>query len=100
MSLASRLRALERTTESLRRQHSQWCPECGARFEENPVAVIWVDETLPSDKQKDDLARACFLGQKCSTCNRYVDDDGRAIPGQGEHIKVYRRVKRDGEWER
>ena len=88
MSLASRLRALERNTERLRHQLLDRCPECGARVDQDPVGVIIVDESQPPDEQATDLARADLLGHECSTCGRYVDDGGRALPGQGEHVKV------------
>ena len=88
MSLASRLRALERNTERLRRQLMDHCPECGARVEEGGVGVIIVDESLPPDGQANELARACLLDRVCPSCDFLVDDEGRALPGQAQDIKV------------
>ena len=96
MSLQSRLRALERSTESLRRQLLDRCPECGARVEENGIGAIIVDESLPPDEQATDLARADLLDHVCSACGRYVDDDGRALPRQAEHVKVIWLGKEEG----
>jgi len=96
VSLESRLRALERSTERLRLHLMDRCPECGARVSENPVGVIWVDENLPPDEQKDDLARACLLDHRCPACDFLVDDDGRAIPPQGREIKVIWLGKEEG----
>jgi len=88
VTVQTRLRALERATEMLRREMRDRCEVCGAYPEYGAAGHIVVLERLPPERQGTALAAAYLREQYCPECDRLVDEGGRTIHGQGESMKI------------
>lgn len=87
MTIHSRLRALELATDAMRHEIADRCPVCGAAPEYGTVGHVLVLEGLPPERQGTALAEAYRREQTCPECDRLVDGEGWAIPGQGQGCK-------------